>query len=565
MILAATALTTLALGGCVVPVASEAPAGPAITVPAKRPNVVLIMADDVGFAMSSAFGGPVPTPNMEALARRGLRYNRFNTTAQCSPSRAALLTGRNPHRVQVGSIVNTASDDPGYTSILPKSAGTIGDVLKGAGYATAWIGKAHVTPVSEVRGPPTERWPTGLGFDYFYGSLGGGMDQFRPSLIENTTRIPAPEKAQPGYILERDLTDRAIAWYRGALQAEPTRPFFLYYASYSVHAPQQAPADWIARFRGKFDQGWDVVRRETFERQRAAGIVPPDAKLTPRPEGLPAWDDLTAEQRALSARSMEVAAAQEAFFDDQLGRLFAALDEDGLSDNTLIILVNGDNGATQEGGPSGSMGRGVPLQASDLDRLGSADGPGLYNAGWGWAMNSPFPYYKHIASHLGGIRNGLTIAWPGKLEGLGSIRSQYGFVTDIAPTIYQATGVTLPKRINGQKQMSLDGISLAYTFRSATAPSRRREQYVENNGNRSFYRDGWMAATLPPKQLWDAGSFPSVAQWQWALYQLDEDFSQSTDVSAHHPEKLKALRKAYAAAERRNGFVTRQTPEGRSE
>jgi len=521
------------------------------------------MADDVGFGMASAFGGPVPTPNMELLAHRGLRYNRFNTTAQCSPSRAALLTGRNPHRVQIGSIVNTASADPGYTSILPKSAGTIGAVLKNAGYTTAWIGKGHVTPASEVRGPPTERWPTRLGFDYFYGSLGGGIDQFRPSLIENTTRIPAPTKAQPGYILERDLTDRAIGWYRSTLQAEPTRPFFLYYASYSVHAPQQAPADWIARFHGRFDQGWDVVRRETFERQRAAGIVPPDATLTPRPEGLPAWDELSADQKALSARSMEVAAAQEAFFDHQLGRLFASLDEDGLSDNTLIILVNGDNGATQEGGPLGSMGRGEPLEASDLGRLGSADGPGLYNAGWGWAMNSPLPYYKHIASHLGGIRNGLTIAWPGHLEGLGSVRSQFGFVTDIAPTIYEAVGVAAPKTIEGQKQMSIDGISLAYTFRSATAPSRRREQYVENNGNRSFYRDGWIASTLPPKQLWDAGSFPPVDQWRWALYHLDIDFSQSTDLSARYPEKLRALRKGYTATERRNGFVTRQTPEGR--
>ncbi|MCC7462366.1 MAG: arylsulfatase [Gammaproteobacteria bacterium] len=528
----------------------------------RTPNVVLIMADDVGFSMASAFGGPVPTPNMEKLAAQGLRYNQFNTAAQCSPTRAALLTGRNPHRVNMGAIVNTAGPQPGYSGEIPKSAASIGKILSLNGYATAWFGKGHITPLKTLANGPFDRWPTGLGFDYFFGMLAGSTDQFRPALFENTTRIPQPPEPAAGYILERDLTDRAINWYRDLRARTPSKPFFIYYASGAVHAPQQAPQEWIARFHGRFDQGWDSVRAETFARQKKAGIVPASAVLTPRPAALPAWDSLSADQKRLAARMMEVAAAQEAFFDDQLGRLFSALEEDGISDETLIMLINGDNGASQEGTPTGAVASRAP-SLENLDEFGSAEFPVHYNAGWAWAMNAPFQYYKHLASHLGGIRNGLTVRWPGHVARPGSIRSQYAFVTDVAPTIYEATGIVPPSSVDGVEQLSFDGISLMYTFRSASAASRRREQYIENNGNRSFYKDGWLASTAPPKQIWDPGTFAPVADWSWELYDLRNDFSQSRNLAARYPRKLQELRDGYAAAERANGFVVRQTPEGR--
>lgn len=530
----------------------------------RRPNVVIVMADDVGFSMTSAFGGPVPAPNIERLAREGIRFNRFNTTAQCSPTRAALLTGRNPHRVQVGSIVNTAGPEAGYTSIIPTTAATIGKVMSLQGYATGWIGKGHITPVKDIQAGITDRWPNGLGFNYYYGMLGGATDQFRPVLIENTTKLPVRKEPEAGYILEQDLTTHAIDWYRGVRKADPAKPFLLYYASGAVHAPQQAPAEWIARFRGKFDKGWDEIRKETFARQKRDGVVPAGAVLTPRPVALPAWESLTPEKKRLAARMMEVAAAQEAFFDDQLGRLLAAIEADGIEDNTLVVFINGDNGASQEGAPDGTISRGRQITAPSIDvidQFGSAAFPVLYNAGWAWAMNTPFQYYKHMASHLGGVRNGLIVKWPGHVSEPGSVRQQYGFVTDIAATVYEATRTDVPKVVDGAEQMPLDGISLLYSFKDAAAPSRRREQYIENNGNRSFYRDGWLASTVPPKQLWEKGVFPPVETWEWQLYDLGRDFSQARNLSAKYPKKLEDLRSAYAAAEKANGFTTRQTPD----
>lgn len=530
----------------------------------QRPNVIIIMADDVGFSMTSAFGGPVPAPNIERLAREGIRYNRFNTTAQCSPTRAALLTGRNPHRVQVGSIVNTAGPEAGYTSIIPTTAATIGKVMSLQGYATAWIGKGHVTPVKDIQAGVTDRWPNALGFNYYYGMLGGATDQFRPVLIENTTKLPVKKEPEPGYVLEQDLTTHAIDWYRGVRKSDPYKPFLLYYASGAVHAPQQAPAEWIARFRGKFDQGWDEIRKATFARQKRDGVVPADAVLTPRPDALPAWDSLTTEKKRLAARMMEVAAAQEAFFDHQLGRLLAAVEADGIADNTLVVFINGDNGASQEGAPDGTISRGRQITTPSIDvidQFGSAAYPLLYNAGWAWAMNTPFQYYKHMASHLGGVRNGLIVKWPGHVNKPGSVRQQYGFVTDIAATVYEATRTDVPKVVDGAEQMPLDGISLLYSFKDAAAPSRRREQYIENNGNRSFYRDGWLASTVPPKQLWDKGEYPPVETWKWQLYDLGHDYSQSRNLSAKYPKKLQELRAAYEAAEKANGFTTRQTPD----
>lgn len=536
----------------------------------RTPNVILILADDVGFGMNSTFGGAVPTPAGDQLAKDGVRYNQFQTTAQCSPTRAALLTGRNPHRVNMGGIADLAAPNPGFTSIIPKSAATLGRVLKLNGFATAWFGKGHVTPQWEITDAgPFDRWPTGLGFDYFYGFLGGETDQWAPTLYENTTPVSAPR--EPGYVLDRDLIDHTVDWYRRQKSIAPSRPFFAYLATGSVHSPQQAPPEWIARFRGKFDQGWDKLREETYARQRRSGIIPKNAVLTPRPPSVPAWASLSPEERKIASRLMEAAAAQSAYFDAQLGRLFAALKEDGQWDNTLIIYVNGDNGAAHVGGPRGSMlddpggGHTIERALAQLDEVGGPKGTTTYNTGWAWAMNTPFQYWKQMSGDLGGIRNGLTISWPGHVKAPGSIRSQFGFVTDLAPTIYEATGAKVPDEVDGEKQMSLDGKSLLYTLENPNAPAQRTSQYFEINGARGFYKDGWFAGTRPPYQVWEKKPLPPVESWPWELYNLNIDYSQSKNLAATEPAKLAELQAEFEAAATSNGFKVRDLPRGRPE
>ncbi|MBC5766742.1 arylsulfatase [Ramlibacter albus] len=554
---------------CAVLLLGHRPAG-AQQVPAQvpreaRPNVIVIMADDVGFSMNSPFGGPVPTPNYDALVREGVRFNQFHTTAQCSPTRASLLTGRNPHRVNVGSIIDTATNEPGYSSVMPKSAATMGRVLQLNGYATSWFGKVHVTPRWELTAAgPFDRWPTGLGFDYFYGFMNGETDQWNPTLYVNTTPVPRPDT--PGYILDRDLVDHAIDWMRTQKSIAPDRPFFTYLATGTVHAPLEAPADWIAKFRGRFDLGWDRLREQTFARQKQEGVVPPSAVLTPRPASVPAWASLTDDQRKVAVRTMEVAAAQSAYFDAQLGRLFAALKADGHWNNTLIVYINGDNGAAHVAGPLGSPltgpGRTMERALATLDQMGSAGEPVEYNVGWAWAMNTPFQYWKQMSGHLGAIRNGLTIVWPGHVRSPGTFRSQFGFVSDIAPTIYEATGVSAPAVVDGVAQMPLDGISLLYALDDASAPSRRTSQYFEINANRGYYKDGWFAGTTPPPQIWEPQS-AAPSELAWELYRLDEDYSQSKDLAAAFPEKVAELKREFEAAERDNGFKVKEAPSGR--
>lgn len=524
--------------------------------PKGAPNIIVIMTDDVGFAASSTFGGPIPTPTFDGLADKGARYNQFNTTAMCSPTRAALLTGRNPHSVGFGVISEEAAPAPGYNSIIPKSAATFAKVLSMNGYNTAMFGKHHNTPLWEdTPVGPYDRWPTGLGFDYFYGFLGGATNQFAPALYENENWKEAPQD-DPNYILDRDLADHAIKWMNTQRSVNANAPFLIYYAPGSAHSPHQAPSDWIARFKGKFDQGWDKAREASFARQKAAGIIPANAVLTPRPDVIPAWDSLSPDAKRVQARMMEIYAAQLAFADDQIGRLIQAVKDNGDFDNTLIVFIQGDNGASLEGSPIGTMDEiargknGMPDTLADqvqkLDQFGTRYSWNNYSVGWAWAMNTPFQWGKAIASHLGGVRNGMVVSWPKGLQQTGQIRSQFGYVADIAPTLYEAAGIVAPDTVDGVKQMPIAGTSLAYTFRQAAAPSRHNEQYWELRENIAYYNNGWVASTKPRVMPWDKEAPPADGTpVAWQLYDLNHDFSQSRDLAKANPGKLAEMQQSY--------------------
>lgn len=524
------------------------------TAPAGAPNILLIMTDDEGFGASSAFGGAIPTPAFDTLARGGLRYNNFNTTGMCSPSRASLLTGRYPHNVQMGGLADAAAGIDGYTSVIPKSATTVAEVLRRAGYSTAMFGKAHITPPWELSASgPFDRWPTGLGFEYFYGFLQGDTNQWAPSLVENT-RYVLPPSNDPTYVLDRDLADRTIAWIHQQHAATPTKPFFIYYATGSTHAPHHAPPEWIAKFRGKFDQGWDALRQEIFARQKAAGIIPTATDLPPRPSVLPAWSALSPDERKLATRFMEAYAGQLAFLDAQLGRVFAAIDEAGLADNTLVIVIQGDNGASGEGGLGGnlfeqtmnfSLAEDPAYDLAHLDEIGGPLTSNMYPAGWAWALNTPFKWFKQNASHFGGVRNGLIIRWRGHVAGTGVVRTQFAHIADIVPTIYEAAGVVPPDVIDGVAQQPLDGVSLAYTFQDAEAPARRTTQYFEIMENAAIYHGGWIAATSPAYMPWELFS-PNrkripFNERDWELYDVRRDFSQAHNLAQERPDKLREL------------------------
>lgn len=521
------------------------------------PNVLLIMTDDVGFSASDAFGGPIPTPTFDALAKAGLRYNEFHTAAMCSSTRAALLTGRNHHAVNSGAITDLATDEEGYTSVIPKSASTVGEVLHENGYDTAWFGKNHNTPDWET-GPlgPFDHWPNGMGFDYFYGFNAAMTHQISPALVENRNTLDPP-KDQPDYNLDHDLSDHLIHWVQVQHTLHAGRPFFAYLAPGTMHNPQQAPPEWRDRFKGRFDQGWDKLREETFIRQKALGIIPAAAVLTPRPPGLPAWDSLNASQKQVYARMMEVAAAQLAHSDAEIGRIIDALRASGQLENTLVIFVQGDNGASLEtfNGAVNAIPNLLGLEPTDkalAAQVGDIGGPnsfGQYPAAWAWATNTPFQWGKQVASHLGGLRDGLVISWPARIHASGQIRSQFHHVIDIAPTIYEAAGVTPPKTVDGVAQQPIDGVSMVYTFDHPAAPSRRHQQYFEMLGNRAFYKDGWMASSLPPEAPWvHGGPSSDPTGWRWALYNLSNDYSQSKDLAAQDPKKLAELQRDFDAA-----------------
>lgn len=525
-----------------------------ITAPAKAPNVLLAILDDVGFGQASTFGGPVETPNLTRLAETGLRYNQFHTTALCSPTRAALLTGRNHHSVNTGVVEELATGYPGYTTILPKSAATVAEVLRQNGYNTAAFGKWHNTPDFETSAAgPFDRWPTGLGFEYFYGFLGGDTNQWSPALVENTKRVEKPAN-NPDYHLTPDLVDHAIAWIRNQQSIAPDKPFFTYLATGATHAPHHAPKAWIDKYKGKFDQGWDKLREEIFARQKQLGVIPASAQLTPRPQELPAWDSLSAEQQKLSAHMAEVFAGFLAHTDYEIGRLIDAVDQLGELDNTLVIYVVGDNGASAEGGLTGTVNElkffnGVPENLPQLlasyDDLGSPKTFNHFPAAWAWGVSTPFQWTKQIASHFGGTRNPLVISWGEGIKDRGGIRSQFHHVIDIAPTILEVTGITAPKEVNGVKQQPIEGTSLVYSFDNSDAPSTRETQYFEMLGNRAIYDRGWVAAARHGRLPWERTVKGDFDTDKWELYNIAEDFSEANNLAEENPDKLEKLQKLF--------------------
>jgi arylsulfatase A-like enzyme len=532
--------------------------------PSGAPNVILILLDDAGFSATGTFGGPIDTPALDQLAAQGLRYSRFHVSAQCAPTRAALLSGRNDHRVGFGAV--EAGGYPGYNKIWPKSVVPIPEVLRQNGYSTAAFGKWHNTPGKEVSPVgPFDRWPTGLGFEYFYGFMAGSDSQYEPELYRDTTPAEPPTTAEKGYHFTTDITNEGIAWIHTHQSLAPDRPYFLYFAPGATHAPNQVAAKWIEPYRGHFDQGWDRLREEIFARQRKLGIVPANAQLTARPKEMPAWDSLPADERKLLARQMEVYAGFMAQTDYEIGRLIKAAQSSPSGDNTLILYIAGDNGASSESGVTGSEDEffydfpSEPLESriAHMGELGSIRYPyNQYAAGWAWAMSSPFKWQKLIASDLGGTRDPLVVAWPARIKDRGGLRTQYTHINDVASTIYQVSGITFPSTVNGVKQVPLDGVSFAPSFDDATAPSRHRLQIYEQWGNRAIYKDGWLASAqhLVP-WAWSYGNSPNTyEQDRWELYNLDEDFSQAHDLAARYPQKLKAMRALFNIEARRNSI-----------
>ena len=543
--------------------ADSTPAFPKpVTAPQGAPNVLLILTDDVGFGAASTFGGPIPTPNLDRLAARGLVYNRFHTTAMCSPTRAALLTGRNHHAVGNGIVANLSTGFPGYNNLLPKSAATVAEILRQNGYNTAMLGKHHNAPEAHVSpAGPFDLWPTGLGFEHFYGFMAAETNQFTPALYRDNA--PAPTLTDG--VLDKALADEAIHWIHNQKAAAPDKPFFLYYATGSAHAPVQAPADWIARFRGQFDKGWDAVRAETYARQLKMGMIPRGTVNTPRPDGIQAWADLSPDLRRINARMMEAYAGMLAYQDAQIGRILDELDRMGESGNTLVLFIEGDNGAAAEAGPNGGTN---PMAAfangmredertllANLDKVGGPDAVSNFGYGWAWATNAPFRLFKQYASHLGGTRNGLVVSWPDHIKARG-LRSQFTHVTDIMPTILEAAGVKAPDSVNGVAQQRIDGVSFAYSFDAPKAPERHDTQYFEMMGNRALYHQGWLASTTPVNAPWKPGDgSKKPSDYGWELYDLTHDFAQAHDLAAREPQRLKAMQALFRAeAERNNVF-----------
>ena len=571
---------SLALGICLgfsnSIVAAQAPVIEQVSAPEGAPNVVVVLLDDVGFGAASTFGGPVDTPSMDRLAGEGLSYNRFHTTAICSPTRAALLTGRDAHTANVGTVLNTANSHPGYQGILNPHTATVVEMLRQQGYSTAAIGKWHLAPSWETSpAGPFERWPTGVGFEKFYGFLGGETDQFEPTLYEGTRPVHRP----PGddYHFTEDMTEQAISWLQMQHSLTPDKPFFLYYATGAAHAPLQVPEAWIQRYRGQFDAGWDAMRETTFARQKQLGVIPADTQLTPRPAEIPAWETFSPDEQRVASRLMETYAAFLAHTDAQVGKLVEHLKTAGQFDNTLFFYVVGDNGSSAEGGIKGSInymgalqGLREPLttQLAKLDDIGNAETYPQYPAGWAWALTTPFQWVKQVASHLGGTRNPLIVTWPSGIDSDGELRSQFSHVNDIAPTILQAAGITMPKEVNGISQLPMDGSSLLPSFADADAPEHHPTQYFEVYGNRSIYHEGWIASARHDRLPWTVGLGGTGTSFEddpWELYNLDRDFSQALDLAAEKPEKLAQMQSLFAReAEARNMLPLRNAADIRT-
>ena len=538
---------------------AKAPARFDLRAPQGAPNVVVVLLDDIGFGQSSAFGGPIHMPTLDRLAASGLRFNNFHTTALCSPTRTALLTGRNHHVNNAGAIMELATAFPGNTGIRPQSVAPLAEMLRLNGYSTAAFGKYHETPPWEVSvSGPLDRWPTNSGFDKFYGFIGGETNQWAPAIFDGTVRV---EHAQtPDYHFTVDVTDQALGWMQAQHSLTPDKPFFVYYAPGALHAPHHVPKPYIERYKGKFDQGWDALRQEVFARQKKLGVVPQSAELTKRPKEIPSWDSQTPDQRRIEARQMETFAGFGEHTDEQVGRLVQGLQEMGVMDNTLFIYIVGDNGASAEGGPEGAYNEMMALNGiistaainnPHLEQWGDPTTFPHYAIGWAWAGDTPFQWTKQIASHYGGTTNGVVVSWPSRIQKGGGVRSQFTHVTDIAPTVLEAASLPFPKSVNGTKQRPFDGTSMAYTFDDPAAPETHTTQYFEMFGNRGVYHNGWVASTrhsIP----WVMAPLPPLTQDVWELYDMKADFTQAHDLAAQNPAKLKELQEVFLAEATKN-------------
>ena len=531
-----------------------------VAAPHGAPNVLVILLDDVGFGNTSTFGGLIPTPNLDRLASEGLKYNRFHTTAICGPSRAALLTGRNHHECGNGFLMEWATGYPNYSTMLPRETATIGAVLKDNGYNTWWFGKNHNTPDWETTvAGPFDRWPTGMGFEYFYGFNAGETHQYYPVIFENTVPVEPDKTPQEGYHFMTDMTDRAIARMKFAKSVAPEKPFFMYFAPGAMHAPHHVTAQWREGFKGKFDMGWDKYREVVYQNQLDRGIIPAGTELTPRPDWVPAWDSLSDDQRKLYTALYENFAGYFAFTDHEIGRLLTAVKELPDAENTMVIYIVGDNGASAEGGPDGTLNEikalnGISTEIDEilpkLDKLGGPETEPHYPVGWAWAGNTPFQWVKQVASHLGGTRNPMVVSWPAKIKPDDRPRDAFLHLVDVVPTILEAANIPMPETVDGFEQKPLAGQSFLSSFDNPEYRG-RSEQYFEIFSNRSFYQDGWKANaqhTRPWRQDLAPGNWQNDT---WELYHLEDDFSEANDLARDHPQKLAELKSKFdSAAER---------------
>jgi arylsulfatase A-like enzyme len=526
--------------------------------PEGAPNVLIVLIDDVGFGASSAFGGPCETPNAERLASNGLKYNRFHTTALCSPTRSALLTGRNHHAVGMGGITEIATSAPGYNSIWPNSAAPLAEVLKLNGYSTAQLGKCHEVPVWETSPMgPYRQWPTGKGFEYFYGFIGGEAHQYYPAIYEGTIPVEPEKTPEEGYHFMIDMTDRAIKWARQQKALMPDKPFFMYFAPGATHAPHHVPKEWADKYAGQFDDGWDALRERTFARQKELGVIPSDAELTRRHDEIPAWDDMPEDLKPVLRRQMEVYAGFLEFTDHHVGRLLDALEDLEIADDTLIYYIIGDNGASAEGTLNGTFNEMINFNGAAaietpefmMERLDEFGGPDSYNhfaVGWAHAMDTPYQWTKQVASHWGGTRNGTIVSWPNGFDAQNEIRTQFAHVIDVAATVLDVAGLPAPTFVNGVQQAPLHGVSMRYSFEDADADERHETQYFEMFGNRGIYHKGWTAVTKH-KTPWILVGGPAIAfdDDVWELYDTGKDWSQARDLSREHPDRLHELQRLW--------------------
>ncbi len=543
--------------------------------PADVPNILLVLIDDSGPGLPATYGGEVHTPTLDRIAKQGISYNRFHTTAMCSPTRASLLTGRNHHRVGAGQIAELANDWDGYSGLQPKSSAMIPDVLKSYGYHTGAWGKWHNTPAEQTTAAgPFDYWPTGYGFEYFYGFLAGEASQYEPHMVRNTTVVQPTHKPGQPYHLTEDIAHDAIGWLRQHKAFTPDKPFFMYWAPGAIHGPHHVAKEWADKYKGKFDDGWDRYRERVFLRAKEMGWIPQNAQLTPRPETLAAWDSIPEDEKPFQRRLMEVAAGFAEHTDVQVGKVVDEIDRLGYGENTLIFYIWGDNGSSAEG-QKGTISEllaqnGIPTKISQhiealdalggLDVLGSPKTDNMYHAGWAWAGSTPYKSTKLVAAHFGGTRNPMALRWPAKIKPSATPRAQFHHVNDVVPTIYEILGITPPRMVNGIPQDPIDGTSFAYTLNDEKAQGRLHTQYFEVMGSRAIYYDGWMASAIGPRIPWVPGLPKGIQDWtpdkdRWELYNIEEDWTQANDLADSMPDKLAQMKELFAMEAAKNGAL----------